>query len=78
MKKVIIELIVTQYMSGYKAKMIELGDLFIIFPGGTGTLEEIAKIMSKVPLGQLDALCPLYTRDLLAYMIRKVLFSEEQ
>ena len=33
------ELIVTQDMSERKAKMIELGDVFIAFPGGTGTLE---------------------------------------
>ena len=40
--------------------MIELGDAFIAFPGGTGTLEEIAEIMSKVSLGHLDAPCILY------------------
>ena len=32
------ELIVTKDMSERKAKMIELGDAFIAFPGGTGTL----------------------------------------
>ena len=37
-------LIVTQDMEERKAKMIELGDAFIAFPGGTGTLEEIAEI----------------------------------
>ena len=31
------ELIVTRDMSERKAKMIELGDAFIAFPGGTGT-----------------------------------------
>lgn len=35
-------LIVTEDMARRKAKMIELGDAFIAFPGGTGTLEEIA------------------------------------
>ena len=35
------ELIVTKDMSERKNKMIELGDAFIAFPGGTGTLEEI-------------------------------------
>ena len=30
-------------MAERKAKMIELGDAFIAFPGGTGTLEEIAE-----------------------------------
>lgn len=54
------ELFVTKDMTERKAKMIELGDAFIAFPGGTGTLEEIAEIMSKVSLKQLDAPCILY------------------
>ena len=54
------ELIVTKDMTERKTKMIELGDAFIAFPGGTGTLEEIAEVMSKVSLGQLDAPCILY------------------
>ena len=33
------ELIVTEDMPARKTKMIELGDAFIAFPGGTGTLE---------------------------------------
>ena len=41
-------LIVTEDMARRKAKMIELGDAFIAFPGGTGTLEEIAEVMSQV------------------------------
>lgn len=80
------ELIVTQDMSERKAKMIELGDAFIAFPGGTGTLEEITEIMSKVSLGHLDAPCILYNldgyydslRELLGHMIRKGLSSAER
>ena len=80
------ELIVTQDMSERKAKMIELGDVFIAFPGGTGTLEEITEIMSKVSLGHLDAPCILYNLDgyydslktLLENMIKKGLSSEER
>ena len=56
----ITKLCVTNDMSERKAKMIELGDAFIAFPGGTGTLEEIAEIMSKVALHHLDAPCILY------------------
>ena len=56
----ITKLYVTHDMSERKAKMIELGDAFIAFPGGTGTLEEIAEIMSKVALGHLSAPCILY------------------
>ena len=54
------ELIVTKDMSERKTKMIELGDAFIAFPGGTGTLEEISEVMSMVSLGQLKAPCILY------------------
>ena len=56
----ITELIVTKDMAERKAKMIELGDAFIAFPGGTGTLEEIAEVMYKVSLGHLDKPCILY------------------
>ncbi|MDO4489018.1 MAG: TIGR00730 family Rossman fold protein [Eubacteriales bacterium] len=57
------ELIVTKDMPERKAKMIELGDAFIAFPGGTGTLEEISEIMAMVSLGHLDAPCILYNLD---------------
>ena len=82
----ITELIVTQDMSERKAKMIELGEAFIAFPGGTGTLEEISEIMSKVCLGHLDAPCILYNlngyydhlKALLRHMIDMGLSSEEK
>lgn len=32
-------------------RMIELGDMFIIFPGGVGTLEEAAQVLSRNKLG---------------------------
>ena len=54
------ELIVTKDMTERKNRMIELGDAFIAFPGGTGTLEEISEVMSKVSLKQLNAPCILY------------------
>ena len=80
------ELIVTENMSERKAKMIELGDAFIAFPGGTGTLEEITEVMSKVSLRQLAAPCILYNlngyydslRALLRHMIRTGLSSQER
>ncbi len=82
----ITRLIVTQDMSERKAKMIELGDAFIAFPGGTGTLEEISEVMSKVCLGHLYAPCILYNLDgyydslkaLLSHMIEMGLSSEEK
>lgn len=80
------ELFVTKDMTERKAKMIELGDAFIAFPGGTGTLEEIAEIMSKVSLKQLDAPCILYNlngyydslKALLDHMIAMGLSSHER
>ena len=80
------ELIVTKDMSERKAKMIALGDAFIAFPGGTGTLEEISEIISKVALNQLNAPCILYNlngyyddlKHLLSLMIEKGLSSAER
>lgn len=54
------QLIVTDTMAQRKAKMIELGDAFVTFPGGTGTLEEVSEIMSMLSLKQLDAPCIIY------------------
>lgn len=79
-------LIVTKDMTERKNKMIELGDAFIAFPGGTGTLEEIAEVMSKVSLKHLNAPCILYNlngyynglKDLLEHMIEKGLSSRER
>lgn len=78
--------IITADMSERKAKMIELGDAFIAFPGGTGTLEEITEVMSKVSLKQLDAPCIFYNlngyyndlKALLEHMIEKGLSSAER
>lgn len=73
-------------MTARKNKMISLGEAFIAFPGGTGTLEEIAEVMSKVSLKQLDAPCILYNlngyyddlKTLLNHMIEKGLSSKER
>lgn len=80
------KLIVTKDMSERKNKMIELGEAFIAFPGGTGTLEEIAEVMSKVSLKHLEAPCILYNlngyyddlKALLNHMIEKGLSSNER
>ncbi len=82
----ITKLYITQDMSERKAKMIELGDAFIAFPGGTGTLEEISEVMSKVALHHLDAPCILYDlngyyagmRMLLDRMVASGLSTEEK
>lgn len=82
----ITKLIVTKDMSERKNKMIELGNAFIAFPGGTGTLEEITEIMSKVSLRQLNAPCIVYNlngyydslKAMLKHMIDMGLSSEER
>ena len=82
----ITKLIVTKDMSERKNKMIELGNAFIAFPGGTGTLEEITEIMSKISLKQLNAPCIVYNlngyydglKAMLKHMIDMGLSSEER
>lgn len=82
----ITELIVTKDMTERKTKMIELGDAFIAFPGGTGTLEEITEVMSKLSLNQLNAPCIFYNlngyydsmKELLLHMIDMGLSTSER
>ena len=82
--KGLTKLIITKDMSERKNEMINLGDAFIAFPGGTGTLEEITEVMSKVSLKHLNAPCILYNLDgyyndlkaLLRHMIEKGLSSD--
>ncbi len=81
----VTELIVTQTMAQRKAKMVELGDAFIAFPGATGTLEEISEIMARASLNRLDAPCIIYNlcgyydslKELLNHMIETGLSSRE-
>ena len=80
------ELIVTRDFPERKVKMLELGDAFIAFPGGTGTLEEIAEVMSKLALNHLDAPCIFYNlngyydhmKALLDHMIEMELSTKER
>jgi uncharacterized protein (TIGR00730 family) len=82
----ITKLIITENMSERKAKMIELGDVFIAFPGGTGTLEEVTEVISKTALNHLNAPCILYNingyydslRSLLRQMITFGFSTEER
>ena len=77
---------VTETITERKTEMIRRGDAFIAFPGGTGTLEEIAEVMSKVSLKQLDAPCILYNlngyynglKTLLDHMIETGLSTKER
>lgn len=73
-------------MTERKTKMIELGDAFIAFPGGTGTLEEISEVMSKISLKQLHAPCIFYNlndyykgmKELMSHMIEMGLSTHEK
>ena len=84
--KNLTQLTIVPNITERRTRMIELGDVFIAFPGGTGTLEEIAEVMSKVSLRHLDAPCILYNlngyydglKALLARMIEKGLSSPER
>ena len=80
------ELIVTKDLPDRKRKMMELGDAFIAFPGGTGTLEEISEVMSAAAIHLLEAPCILYNLNgyyddlarLLAHMLSMELSSAEK
>lgn len=80
------ELIITKDMTERKTKMIELRDAFIAFPGGTGTLEEISEVMSKISLKQLHAPCIFYNlndyykgmKELMSHMIEMGLSTHEK
>ena len=84
--KGLTELVIVPDITERRTRMIELGDVFIAFPGGTGTLEEISEIMSKVSLKQLAAPCILYNlngyydhlKALLAHMIDMGLSTPER
>lgn len=54
------ELIVTKTMAERRLKIIELSDAFIAFPGGTGTLEEVSEVMSRLSIGLTKSPCILY------------------
>ncbi len=79
-------IIITKDIPQRKKKMIELGDAFIAFPGGTGTLEEITEVMSMVSLKRINAPCILYNlngyynglKTLLNHMIEMGLSTENR
>ena len=57
------ELRLVETMSERKALMIELGEFFIAFPGGIGTLEEISEVMTRRKLGLGGEEYVLYNLD---------------
>ena len=59
-KKDITKLYIVETMSERKNKMIELSEVYIALPGGPGTLEEIAEVVSWVRVGQTNGICIFY------------------
>lgn len=72
--KGITELIVTETMAERKQKMIELGDAFIAFPGGLGTLEEITEVITLCKLRRIEKPFCLLNIDGYYEPLRKLLF----
>lgn len=59
----ITRLEIVHSMSERKNRMIELGDVYIALPGGPGTLEEIAEVISWARVGQHNQPCILFNVD---------------
>lgn len=59
----VTELIVVESMPERKQCMIDKGNVFIALPGGPGTLEEIAEVISWARIGQNDKPCILFNVD---------------
>ena len=62
-KKDITKLHIVETMSERKNKMIELSEAYIALPGGPGTLEEIAEVVSWVRVGQTNGICIFYNME---------------
>ncbi|MBQ1547834.1 MAG: TIGR00730 family Rossman fold protein [Lachnospiraceae bacterium] len=54
------ELIETTTIAERREKMMELADLFIVFPGGIGTLDEMSEVFTMKTIGRLDKDIILY------------------
>ncbi|MFD1065578.1 MULTISPECIES: TIGR00730 family Rossman fold protein [Oceanobacillus] len=54
---------VVDSMTVRKNKMIALGDCYIALPGGPGTLEEIAEVISWARVGQNNNPCILFNQN---------------
>ena len=67
------ELIVTKDMAERKKELIARGDAFVVFPGGFGTMEEFADVLSMIALKHLDAPCIFYNLNGYYDLIRQYL-----
>ena len=57
------QLEVVESMTDRKNRMIELADVFVALPGGPGTLEEIAEVISWARIARHDKPCILMNVD---------------
>jgi len=57
------EMVVAEDISERKKIMFERGDIFVAFPGGPGTLEEISEIFSKIKLEEFKGYAVLLNID---------------
>lgn len=48
------ELYLAKNMDERKRKLIDLGDAFIILPGGFGTMEEVFQLLTEMSIGQTE------------------------
>ncbi len=72
------QLITVDTMTERKARMVELGDVFVALPGGPGTLEEISEVISLIRLRKLESIGILYNvagyyrplKDMFEQMVR--------
>ncbi len=62
-KEDITKLHIVETMSERKNKEIELSEVYIALPGGPGTLEEIAEVVSWVRVGQTNGICIFYNME---------------
>ncbi len=57
------ELIIARTMGERKRIMLERGDIFLAFPGGAGTLEEISEAISHTRLGIQKGRCIFFNME---------------
>ena len=62
-KQDITKLHIVDTMSERKNQMIALSEVYIALPGGPGTLEEIAEVVSWVRVGQTNGICIFYNME---------------
>lgn len=62
-KQDITKLHIVDTMSERKNQMIALSEVYIALPGGPGTLEEIAEVVSWVRVGQTKGICVFYNME---------------